>query len=162
MESDVAQAAARIRKALKAELGLTSRQVSVRSERYSMGSSIDVYIKEPLVSKEKVQEIADRERKVRYCEASGEVLSGGNRFVDVQYSLDHLFEEVGQKIPLPDGQSVKKVVVAGYEVTRPNAKDFIFYNPKNGDQRRVWHTAAHKVAGEFVVMAEIAKREAAA
>lgn len=59
--------AATIRKTLKALHGWTSRQVSVRSSH----GSLDVTIKVPGILIETVKEIADRERSVRYDEATG-------------------------------------------------------------------------------------------
>jgi hypothetical protein len=81
----VAEAAAEIRAALKAK-GWNSRVVSVRSESYSMGSSINIEIKSLAVSKAEVEEVANKQESIRYCEYSGEILSGGNRYVHVRYS----------------------------------------------------------------------------
>lgn len=78
--------AAEIRKALKAQYGWTSRQVSVVADLYSMGSSIRIRIKDPSVHLATVKAVATPHESVRYCEVSGEILSGGNRFVDVSYS----------------------------------------------------------------------------
>ena len=79
--------AAEIRKALKSK-GITSKQVSVRTSLYSMGSSIRATVKDPGIEIETVREIAESHQRVRYCEASGEILSGGNMFVFVDYSSD--------------------------------------------------------------------------
>lgn len=90
---DVATRAKLIRKRLKKEHGWTSKQVSVRIERYSMGSSINVTVKSADVAPAVVKEIADSYERVRYCEITREILSGGNSFVSVK--LDHdLVEEV--------------------------------------------------------------------
>lgn len=80
--STVATKAAEIRKALKA-IGYTSKHVSVRSESYSMGSSINIKIKRDGVNRAEVERIANTGSRVHYCESSGEILSGGNRFVFV-------------------------------------------------------------------------------
>ena len=81
-----------IRNRLKAELGLNSRQVSVRSSR---GSAIHVTIKVP-VAKSPIEAIAKGAECVRRCEFSGDILSGGNTFVFVEYEegvLDGFFDE---------------------------------------------------------------------
>ena len=70
-----------IRKQIKNELGLNSRQVSVRST----AGSIRVEVKVP-VAIAPIKEIAMQARRVRYCEFSGEILSGGNVFVNVSYA----------------------------------------------------------------------------
>ena len=72
--------AAEIRKELKA-IGITSRQVSVRSD-----SSVNISIKDLAISIEKVKEIAMKYESVSRCHMSGEILSGGNTFVFVDYS----------------------------------------------------------------------------
>lgn len=78
--------AALIRRTLKAKYGITSKQVSVRSDCYSMGSSIQITIKDPTIRKADVEAVARSHERVDYDAASGEILSGGNRFVDVTYS----------------------------------------------------------------------------
>lgn len=78
--------AARIRKTLKAANIANARQVSVRSKSYSMGSSLDVSINDHTVDIKEVRTIAQSSEHVRRCEFSGEILSGGNRFLTVSYS----------------------------------------------------------------------------
>jgi hypothetical protein len=77
--------AAEIRAAYKAR-GWTSRMVSVRTSTYSMGSSIRVEIKSPEIDAGEAERIAEEHESIRSCEYSGEILSGGNRFVNVGYS----------------------------------------------------------------------------
>ncbi len=84
------ESAAMIRKALKRDHGWTGRQVSVRSEYYSMGSSIHVRIKDPSVNPALVRKVAGCHQRVRRCEISGEILSGGNMFVNVSWDHDVL------------------------------------------------------------------------
>jgi hypothetical protein len=78
--------AAEIRAELKRAHGWTSRQVSVRAEYFSMGSSIDIVVKDPAVPLPTVKAIAARAESIRRCEITGEILSGGNRYVSVTYS----------------------------------------------------------------------------
>ena len=78
--------AAEIRATLKARHGWNARQVSVRASYYSMGSSIDVTIKDPAISLPTVKAIAEGAEHIRRCEATGEILGGGNRYVSVRYS----------------------------------------------------------------------------
>jgi hypothetical protein len=80
--------AAQIRQTLKAKHGWSSRQVSVRADNYSMGSSIDVIIKDPAIPLPVVKAIAEVAEHIRRCEVSGEILGGGNRFVHVTYSRE--------------------------------------------------------------------------
>lgn len=88
-----AEAAKTIRREIKAELGLNARQVSVRCH----GGSISVTIKVPH-AKKPIQAIAARQEIVRRCEYSGDILSGGNRFVSVSYgagAFDEIIEAHG-------------------------------------------------------------------
>lgn len=76
--------AAKIRADLKAA-GYGVRDVSVRNDSYSMGSSVDVKIKRAEVPLGIVSEIAHRQERIHRDE-SGEILSGGNMFVHVKYA----------------------------------------------------------------------------
>lgn len=82
--------AAALRGLLKTRLGLTARDVSVRSDCYSMGSTIHVTIKIPHVQISRVTEIAKAFESVSRCAETGEVLSGGNTHVEVEYSDEAL------------------------------------------------------------------------
>lgn len=84
-----AQAAATVRAALKAK-GWTSKDVSVRADNYSMGSALRIRIRNPRVPLSVVKAAAAPQERIRYDEYSGEILSGGNRYVDVSYDSDAL------------------------------------------------------------------------
>jgi len=85
MNATAAEDAARIRKTLKG-CGITSRQVSVRARSYSLGSSIDINIHDPAVDIREVKNVAAAAERIHYCHASGEILGGANRFLNVEYS----------------------------------------------------------------------------
>lgn len=80
-----ADAAARIRAAYKAK-GWNQRKIGVRSESFSMGSSVTVEIRSPEVDEAEAKRIAESAERISRCEITGEILSGGNRFVHVGYS----------------------------------------------------------------------------
>lgn len=75
--------AKQIRSDLKSQLGLNSRQVSVKK---TPGGAVRVKILVPTVSIDAVKKIACRYERVSHCEATGEILSGGNTFVFVLYA----------------------------------------------------------------------------
>lgn len=106
-----------IRKQLKA-LGWSSRQVSVRTERVTYSSSaIRCTIKSAEVDKTKVEEIALRYRQVSRDHMTGEILLGGNTYIDVEYT-DEVLDEVGAEFfaalePLAKGERTE---VQGFEV----------------------------------------------
>lgn len=82
MTTSIAQS---IRAALKTA-GFNSRQISVKNDSYSMGSTVHVTIKSAEIAKDKIEEICKGFEKVDRCRETGEILSGGNSFVDVEYA----------------------------------------------------------------------------
>ena len=78
-----------IRNGLK-RAGIPSRAVSVRSSSFSMGSSIDISVKDISVRLDIVKAIAQQHEDVRRDEYTGEILGGGNRYVSVSYDSDAL------------------------------------------------------------------------
>lgn len=87
MSSTTVDRAAQIRATLKAK-GWSSRLVSVRSESFSMGSAICVEIKSADVPIQAVKAIAQQHERIDRCEFSGEILSGCNRYVSVDYTWE--------------------------------------------------------------------------
>lgn len=81
-----AQTSSLLRAKLKAA-GIPARAVSVRSEDYSMGASINVTIKSAAVSLAQVTEIAESFQSIRR-DSRGEVLNGGNLYVHVKQSAE--------------------------------------------------------------------------
>ena len=78
------ESAAIIRATLKSK-GISSRQVSVRAEYYSMGSSLHVVIKDPRVSLALVEAIANEHEHIDR-DQFGDILAGGNTYLHVGYS----------------------------------------------------------------------------
>lgn len=81
-----AESARLIRAELKTRYGWTSRQVSVKSDSFSLGSSIDITIKAPGIPVKVVEEVANGQERIHRCKHTGEILGGANRYVSV--SLD--------------------------------------------------------------------------
>jgi hypothetical protein len=78
----IAEAAKVVRARLKAELGATSKDVSVTVR----AETIFVTIRNPNLSLDAVEAIANEQRDVSRCEVTGEILCGGNRYVRVSHS----------------------------------------------------------------------------
>jgi len=76
--------AAEIRKILKTK-GWSSRKVSVRSEPCTLSNSLRIEIKDALVPLNEVEAVAKKYQHVDRCEFSGEILCGGNTYVNVSY-----------------------------------------------------------------------------
>lgn len=66
--------------------GYNTRKVSIRVDKYSMGRSYYATIRDLEVDADVVKEIVNQLRDVRRCSVSGDILSGGNTYVDVDYS----------------------------------------------------------------------------
>lgn len=83
METNSKSLADRMRAALKSA-GYNGRKVSVRHDHYSMGSTVHVTIRDHQISRRTIEAICEPFSSVRRDE-QGEILSGGNTFVDVAY-----------------------------------------------------------------------------
>lgn len=84
-----------VRAALKKELGLNARAVSVRTSH----STIRVRIHDPKASLDAVREIAKRVESIDRCEATGEILLGGNTYTDVAFSDKAISATVRERAP---------------------------------------------------------------
>ena len=80
--------ASEVRKALKEELGLSNRKVSVRGSYCGYSDALDVTVKDLMVDIKKVEKIANKFYDVDRCERSGEILQGGNTYVTVKYDWE--------------------------------------------------------------------------
>lgn len=99
--------AAIIRKALKETHKWSSKDVSVRANHYSMGSSIEISIKNPDVKIDAVKAIASEHERIDRDEMTGEILSGGNRFVNVGYSQEARQALTARMLPAVEAAAVK-------------------------------------------------------
>lgn len=79
-----------IRKELKEKLGFSSREVSVKTHSYSMGSSINVTLKsvESIRKRPEIEAISNKQEKIHRCEVTQEIMSGGNTYVDISIDYD--------------------------------------------------------------------------
>ena len=130
--------AAQIRSTLKRAHGWTSRQVSVRAEYFSMGSSVDVTVKDPAIPLPVVKAIAEQAESIRRCEITGEILGGGNRYVSVRYSheaqaiIGARYLEATQRAVdkvAPGSSSLEPIAGTGFLVGRPTAWLLTLWGP---------------------------------
>lgn len=81
--STAKEKAAALRKIYR-EKGWNARQISVRSESFSMGEAVNVSVKGAEVDFEEAERLAKQTcESVRRCEMTGDILSGGNCYVSV-------------------------------------------------------------------------------
>lgn len=74
-----------IRQELKNKLGYNARQVSVRMMHYT---KIIFTIRDASIKRSEIEDFANDYESIRYDEMTGEILCGGNTYVDVCYSED--------------------------------------------------------------------------
>ena len=73
-----------LKKEICKQLNLKPKDLSVRIDKYSMGESFYIKVKKP-VSLKAVKAIADKHEHIDRDTYSGEILSGGNTYVFVDY-----------------------------------------------------------------------------
>ena len=90
-----------IREELK-ELGFSNRQIAVKKSYCTYDVSIDIFFKFKPSDKlfKKVESIARKYKEIDYCEVSGEILGGGNTYVNV--SIDWRVENSAENFKLGD------------------------------------------------------------
>jgi len=120
---------------LRAELkaaGFNARRATVRHDH----STLRVTIRDAGASLSSVKAIADRYRSVRYCEATGEILCGGNTFVEVRY-MSELVAAVAAVVaallaPAADGEIVQ--LAGGFRAAKVSRERGATYP----DEVRIW------------------------
>jgi len=134
-------------KGIKEELkdnGIDTKNIGVRER----GGSYYITIKDPTIDKDKVEKIAEHNESYERDYATGEILSGGNTFVFVDYDYG-VFDEVSKPyqpkakeylnklkdIPTDNGLSVKDGV---YIMKDGNSYDFVVHNDKQWTRRRFY------------------------
>ena len=146
------EAAAKIRAALKT-MGLSSRDVSVRSDLYSLGSTILIRIKAPGVSRKKVQKIASPYGRVRR-DKSGEILGGGNRFVDVSYDDAALQPEADRIVGLVQEAKDRRpraVTIGSLRVRKQVFGDYLVEANDGGLVASIWGDCEPVVVARRIV-----------
>jgi|SRR5262245_4248637 len=104
--------AAAIRQTLKSQHGWTSKDVSVRSSSFANGSSIQISIKNPDVNIATVQAVAGQHESISRCELTGEILSGGNRYIHVSYTHEAA-EQLTERMIGPVSTAAAELATAG-------------------------------------------------
>ena len=89
-----------VKKVLR-ENNIDTKNISVRSKIVGYDSSINVTLKDLSLPKHRIQKILDKEfSSISYDERCGEILSGGNTFVFVDFDYNLLENAIEEKIPL--------------------------------------------------------------
>lgn len=113
MSIGTTERAAMIRAELKAKHKWSGRDVSVKADHFSMGSAIRISIKNPAVPLQAVKDIALEHESISRDD-SGEILSGGNRYVDIGYSSEAREALAAQHLPAVQAAAEKLQAEPGY------------------------------------------------
>ena len=133
--------AAELRAYLKREHGWTSRQVSVRGKYFSLGSSIEIEIKDPAVSFAVVKRAASEHERIHRCEVTGEILGGGNRYVSVRHSST-CQEIMGRRWVAALGAALAKLPAEGSSTLEPIEGTDYLVGRENVHTARLWGQCA--------------------
>jgi len=144
-----------LRAALKAA-GFNARRVTVRED----GCTLRVTIRDAAAPRSTVAAIADRFRQVRYDHATGEILCGGNTFVDVRY-LDALVAPVADVVAAllagaADGEIV--ALAGGFRAAKMSRAQGATY----ADEVRIWRPGFDETSNIAVGVRHAAQRIAVA
>ena len=129
-----------IRKELK-ENGINNKQVSVTSKSATYDEAIRVNIKDLNVNYKIVSKIANKYESIRYDQANGEILAGGNMYVHVEFDWDAI-QEAKQKYIQKAEELIEqnKNCSENESVTVTSKKDLtILYQPQwcNGNPQSI-------------------------
>ena len=87
-----------IRKLLKAN-GYNTKDISVRVRGSRYDTSVSITVKDLAINMNDVEKlVSDKFERIRYCEASGEILNGCNTYVNVRYDYETLQQAVAAKL----------------------------------------------------------------
>ena len=94
----IKEKAAEVRKQLK-EIGITSKQVSVKSGYCGYSDKLNITIKDLSVKEQTVKEIAKQYEEYERDERSGEILEGGNTYVFIEFDYDTKRKAMEEMLP---------------------------------------------------------------
>lgn len=138
-----AEDAAAIRKELKTRHGWTSRQISVRADNYSMGSSIHVTIKDASIPSRVVEAIANKAESIDR-DQWGEILSGGNRFVHCGYDSSALDAMTARWIGAVDAAYLELLSANDNSLIAIAGTPYLLGRDSHGHRFSVWGEHRHQ------------------
>jgi hypothetical protein len=122
-----------VRNSIK-KLGYNSRQISVRDGGGCYSTTINITIKDLNIDKDLIEEATSNFEKIDRCEASGEILSGGNTFIFVSYDWEIVRDEVKKYIPEVEKVKVEaSKVPGGYTII----EDGLYYAVYHSNDREI-------------------------
>ena len=94
--------------AIRAELkkaGYGTKQISVRSRFCGYSDATDITVKDITCNIEEIRKICKKYEKIDYDKYSGDLLSGGNTYISVQWDWDVIHNATEKKV-----EEAKKIV----------------------------------------------------
>jgi len=128
--------AAQLRKELKAH-GWTSRDISVRARSCTYSSAIDVVVKRADIDMGKVRELAMEYESISRCEYSGEILSGGNTYVEVRRAYE-LAESMADAIQPACAKALENASIELNTVVEVDGTGFTLSVSRHNNRITVW------------------------
>lgn len=110
-----------IREKIKKELGYNSRQVGVRSGDCGYSDYTRITVKDLSCDFEAIEKIAKSFQSIRYDEYNGEILSGANTYINVEYDWEILNE--AEKTELENAEKALKEADAGNQTFFTDKKE---------------------------------------
>jgi hypothetical protein len=149
---DVKDACKEIRAKIKKEMGLNSRQVSVRAERMSTADAIHVLIKVPAKWSD-ITRIVYAYESIR-LDADGNVQRGGNRYIHIAFApelLASISEPVLDTFKAALANPDKAYRLGKFFSIRKSDTDHVdgIYITHMGDERPMLACGAHHAAEKF-------------
>ncbi len=123
--------------------GWNRTAIAVRNREYSMGSSMSIEIKRPdlVTDYAEAERLANAGESIRRCESSGEILSGGNRFVHFEFSDEALVTIAAPFIEAATAALAKAEAGAEFEIHEIEGTVFTL-NLDSGDLK-IWNETGH-------------------
>ena len=151
----IKEKAAEVRKQLK-EIGITSKQVSVKSGYCGYSDKLNITIKDLSVNEQTVKDIAEQFEEYERDERSGEILEGGNTYIFIDYDYDARRAAAAEM--MEQAQKITKVKESG-TVAKSGSLEVI-YIPENHTIKLVKKSEITDELGTYTDRKELATHTA--
>lgn len=78
------------------ENGIDIKNISIRHSYFGYSDGFDVTIKDININRKKVEHLLNKYESIDRDERTGEILAGGNTYIDVYYDYDSIQEKLGE------------------------------------------------------------------
>jgi len=131
-----------IRAALK-DAGFDLKKISVRVRIAGYSVAVDISLKDIAISTADIEAAVAKFEKIDYCQHSGEILSGGNTFINVNYDFDVRQEAIKNK--MPEAQKIWDDVYSSCEINSGK------YIAERGDEKLLFMRGNNDVSNRLYI-----------